>query len=204
VEFKTEGIVALRGAVSAALYDDRDYWPDKLQLEGFVYDRILDGPRDAQSRLDWLRRDISGSSQPHRQLAKVLEESGDTAGATQVREALQARLASRDRLPFRLLEKSIGYGYQPQNALWGLGGLTAVGALLYWRANRMRIMRPVDKDAYANAELPAQYPHFQPFVYSLENTFPLVKLGQTDKWQPDPNPKPATSPPRSVFRRFLA
>jgi hypothetical protein len=25
-------------------------------------------------------------------------------------------------------------------------------------------------------------------VYSLENSFPLVKLGQIDRWQPDPSP----------------
>jgi hypothetical protein len=26
-------------------------------------------------------------------------------------------------------------------------------------------------------------------MYSLENSFPLVKLGQIDRWQPDPSPK---------------
>jgi hypothetical protein len=33
----------------------------------------------------------------------------------------------------------------------------------------------------------AHYPPFQPFVYTLENALPLVKLGQDDKWTPDPN-----------------
>jgi len=49
-------------------------------------------------------------------------------------------------------------------------------------------MTPTDKDA-ANAfktgfPVPAHYPKFQPVIYSLENTFPLVKLGQGDKWRP--------------------
>jgi hypothetical protein len=34
--------------------------------------------------------------------------------------------------------------------------------------------------------LPPHYPRFQPLMFSLETTFPLVKLGQADKWQPDP------------------
>ena len=51
-------------------------------------------------------------------------------------------------------------------------------------------MTPTDKDAAQSVRsgrgLPPDYPRFQPIVYSLENTFPLVKLGQADKWQPDP------------------
>ena len=29
-------------------------------------------------------------------------------------------------------------------------------------------------------------PPFQPFIYTLENAVPLVKLGMDDKWTPDP------------------
>jgi hypothetical protein len=32
----------------------------------------------------------------------------------------------------------------------------------------------------------AHYPRFAPFVYTLENALPLVKLGMDDKWAPDP------------------
>jgi hypothetical protein len=206
--FKADGIVDLQGASAGGFADERPSWPAILALDGFVYDRIADGPSDAASRLDWLKLDNSGSNQPYRQLAKVLEDSGDAAGATQVRQALQARLSSNDWPPFRLLERSIGYGYQPQRALWGLAGLTALGALIYWRAHRMGTMTPTDKDAAQGAKsspgLPGHYPRFQPFIFSLENTFPLVKLGQVDKWQPDPSHEPTISPDGVALKRFLA
>jgi hypothetical protein len=52
------------------------------------------------------------------------------------------------------------------------------------------MMIPTDKDAaerfVSRRELPPHYSIFSAPIYSLENTFPLVKLGQADKWQPDP------------------
>jgi hypothetical protein len=32
----------------------------------------------------------------------------------------------------------------------------------------------------------AHYPRFQPFIYTLENAVPLVRMGIDDKWTPDP------------------
>lgn len=49
---------------------------------------------------------------------------------------------------------------------------------------------PTDKDAYQsfrnNHSLPEYHERFHACAYSLENAFPLVKLGQVDRWQPDP------------------
>ena len=48
---------------------------------------------------------------------------------------------------------------------------------------------PTDREAYNSfkrGQLPGNYPGFSAAVYSLENSLPLVKLGQADKWQPDP------------------
>lgn len=208
--FRADGSVDFSGASTKALAvpNVRANWPKELRLDGFEYDRVESLPSDLTSRLEWLGRDKSRTLQPYHQLAKVLEDSGDAGGAMQLREEVQARLSSDDWLPFRLLERSIGYGYQSQNALWGLGGLTAIGALLYWRAHRMNAMTPTDGDAAKNVRsnraLPAHYPNFQPFIFSLENTFPLVKLGQTDKWQPDPQPEFVIRPPGNALRRFLA
>jgi hypothetical protein len=33
--------------------------------------------------------------------------------------------------------------------------------------------------------LAAAYPTLNPFIYTLENALPLVKLGQDEKWAPD-------------------
>jgi hypothetical protein len=32
------------------------------------------------------------------------------------------------------------------------------------------------------------------FIYSLENCLPVIKLGQDERWQPDPNPKTLVPP----------
>jgi hypothetical protein len=52
---------------------------------------------------------------------------------------------------------------------------------------------PTDKDAYATfkqtGKVPPQYETFNALVYSFESSFPLVKLGQADRWQPDPDPR---------------
>jgi hypothetical protein len=54
------------------------------------------------------------------------------------------------------------------------------------------MMVPKDPLAYAyfkqNGKAPAFYEPLGPLVYSLENSLPLVKLGQTDYWRPDPAP----------------
>jgi len=53
-------------------------------------------------------------------------------------------------------------------------------------------MVPRDEAAYtqfkATGHAPGHYEPLGPFVYSLENSLPLVKLGQTDRWGPDPAP----------------
>jgi len=173
-------------------------------LEDFVYDNIAlkatAFPADlaggysptASIGLAWLKRDPFHATQPYRQLAQVLENRlGDLTGATTVREALEEILSKReDSWPAGLLRSSIGYGYRPENAIWGLGILTAVGSLVYWRAYRMALMVPTNRDAFqtftAEGRNPEHYPTLSPLIYSLENTFPLVKLGQTDHWQPRP------------------
>lgn len=54
-------------------------------------------------------------------------------------------------------------------------------------------MVPTDRDvgeAFGSSRsVPAHYPRFHSLIYSLENTFPLVKLSQGDKWQPTPELK---------------
>jgi hypothetical protein len=53
-------------------------------------------------------------------------------------------------------------------------------------------MAPTEKDAYdefREGRTPVRYQPFNPLIYSVENCIPLVKLGQDDRWQPDPNPQ---------------
>jgi hypothetical protein len=43
---------------------------------------------------------------------------------------------------------------------------------------------------------------FQPIIFSLDNTFPLVKLGHADKWEP--NYRESSSTTGSLLRRLIA
>jgi hypothetical protein len=100
----------------------------------------------------------------------------------------------------------VGYGYYPMRALLGLAILVLLGWGVYSGARAAGMMVPKDPQAYAyfkqNGKLPAFYEPLGPLVYSLENSLPLVKLGQTDYWRPDPAPaSPAEwmNSPRFLF-----
>jgi len=204
----------LSDASAASLWDDEASWPSKgkLNLDGFVYGRIAEGPVGASDRLRWLDlQPLPFKPQPYRQLAKVLRDMGDDEGARQVLFALEKRSRAEDRrkllhAPARWLnlaedkvyDATVGYGIYPGRAVWYLGGLTALGWLVHWRAQRMKAMAPTEKEAYEefhnSGQPPKRYPPFNPLIYSLENCIPLVKFGQDDHWQPDPNPEPRVKP----------
>jgi hypothetical protein len=92
------------------------------------------------------------------------------------------------------LRKTVGYGYHSVWALWWLLGLVIIWSAIYSGGYLIGSMVPTGKDAYYafrqdRQSLPAYYEHFHATVYSLENSFPFVKLGQVDRWQPDPSPR---------------
>ena len=206
VPFRSDGTIKLTNARAGTFQDERALWPKRgdLLLEGFVYGSFGAGsPTAAADRLAWISLDTTAGVQPYGQVAQVLKESGDMRGAQQVLIAMEAIAAQNDLAPSRWIRSSIGYGYEPENAMVGLLMVTGVGALLAWRLQRMRMMVPTEKDASVawkqDAALPEYYPAFQPLIFSLEKTFPLVKLGQADKWQPDPRP---AAPPLAKVARW--
>jgi hypothetical protein len=192
--FDADGVVDLRDCRCRVFEDDPNHWPKKghLRLNGFTYDSVARNGWDAVNRKVWLELDISPATQPYRQVAKVLRESGQEDAAKQILVAMEEKIASEDSLPIQLANASIGYGYHPGNAVWGLAVLSALGWVIYRRNHRLGKIIPTDKDAaqalQSKAPLPDHYPRFQPLIFSLENTFPLVKLGQADKWQPAQTP----------------
>jgi len=216
----------LRRATVGDIWDDEVSWPNtgNLYLDGFVYGSISGGPRDAPTRLKWLERESEFTAQPYRQLAKVLRELGDDEGTKQVLFELEsrARADTRRRLisaPRRwfhvaedtLSEKTVGYGIYPARAIWELLVLAGLGWIVHRRAQRVGAMAPVDKDVYKefhenNGTAPASYPPFNPLIYCVENCLPLVKFGQDDRWQPDPNPQTHAPAPgnQTTFLRRVA
>lgn len=185
---------------------------------GFGEGPLEGSPTDARTRLEWLDRQPEFRPQPYHQLAKILRDMGDDGGARQVLFELESRTRAEDRRriaqgPFRWLlfsedaisRETVGYGIYPMWAVWYLCGLTALGWIVHRRAQRVGAMAPTEEKAYAefhnnNGTLPDRYQPFNPLIYSLENCIPLVKLGQDERWQPDPNPQRRIPPVAS--RRF--
>jgi hypothetical protein len=195
---------------NAAVYfleDESPSWPNKgnLRLDGFSYSNLSDGTRNVDGRLDWLSRQQRFNPQPYRQLAKVYAYLGDEDAAQRVLVQMQNLQRSEhwyQRPESWFLRWSIGYGYHPLYAFWELVGLAGLGWIIYRRAELANTMVPTDNDAYAlaksSAALPPSYPRFSPLVYSIENSLPLIDLGQGAHWQPDPDPQ--TIPPSGSGR----
>ena len=190
-----EGWMDLTNAYAGSVLDDENSWParGRLILAGFVYGEFtVDAPRDAETRLRWLalQPEKLPSPQPYRQLARVLREAGDDAGARTVLVAMEDHQRRGDLLR-PVLKWSIGYGQHPLWAGWWALGFGALGWILYRRSYLAGGMVPTEKGACgefkADGQIPKCYGRLFPSIYSLESSLPLVKLGQADKWQPDPD-----------------
>jgi len=142
------------------------------------------------------RRHPEFKGQPYRQLAKVLREMGDDRGARRVLYAMEGvrqnlgGASLRSRTWSWVLKATIGYGYYPGWAVWWIVGLAVLGTAIFHVGYRAGLMTPADKEAYTyyqkHAEPPPYYQHFNSFIYSLENSVPVLKLGQDSNWTPDP------------------
>jgi uncharacterized protein YjbI with pentapeptide repeats len=180
--------------------------PSRLLVDGFIYGRISsEGPIEVDKRLNWLALQPQSPfyPRPYLQLAKVLRESGDDNGAKRVLIEMEDRARKNGAwapIIRPLLRWTIGYGYDPLRAFWWAAGLSGLGWIIYRRSYLAGSISPSDKDAYAEfnksgGKIPEHYPSFSPLIYSLENSLPLVKLGQGDKWQPH---RPGMSGPMRI------
>jgi len=209
-------ILDLANARAQALGDDEASWPapGNLNLDGFVYGSIVDGPTDAPARLRWLRRQAPGyRPQPYEELARVLTADGDTSGATSVliaqRQAQRqfGNLGRLERLWNLLLQITIGYGFRPLRALWWILGFVLLGTALFGAGYRMKIITPTEASAYGKfaetGSAPGHYPPFNAFVYSLENFLPVVDLHQGEYWRPNPGLRDSGTVPAALLRWYL-
>ncbi len=200
-----EATLDLRDASASGTWGDPASWPQagRLRLDGFVYGRLAGGPRDAASGLKWLALQRKFATQPYLQLAKVLREAGDDGGAVSVLEEMERLRRQHEdgrrpdrRALSRVFDESIGYGYAPARAIWLIAGLSGLGWILYRRSYLAGGIVPTEREACSefkrDGEPPDRYEPFAPLVYSLENSLPLVKLGQAEKWRPDPDQNTAS------------
>src|SRR6266849_7642360 len=203
-------VLDLSHATFGPLFDDEESCPHpgNLILHGFVYSRIGGGPKNARSRLRWLGRlrpkdtqSFDFTPHPCEQLAKVLREDGDDAGARDVLIAMEnarwwyGKIGFWERCWSRILWLTIGYGYDTWRALWFIGGFVLAGTFLFFWGYRSEAITQVDK------EKPEHFRPFNSFVYSLETFLPLVDLHQAKHWAPDPEIRQLRPPaPVAAFK----
>ncbi|MFC1793147.1 hypothetical protein ACFL3Q_06130, partial [Planctomycetota bacterium] len=202
------------------LYDDQKSWPGpgRLSLHGLEYGVIsIDSPRDAKTRIEWLRRQDGFSPQPYEQLAKVLRESGDDAGARDVLVAKNKDKADRTELTraewfwYRLFGPLIGYGHKPWLALRLALVIILFGLLFFKQGYSHGLVTPPSDSAYAkegdagirapvdtNRRISEVYPVFNSLVYSIDVFVPVVDLHQAKYWLPNANRGPELFPTNSA------
>lgn len=190
----------LTNAKVGSLVDQEASWPEKgrLNLDGFVYDRITESPTGAKTRLKWLGLqpdELGFRPQPYEQLIAVLRQMGHEHQVAEIAIAKQNDLYEHGDLgrwgKFRssVLYHAVRYGYEPWRAFMWLAILVIVGTLVFSvaRLPSVRVMVPSDKETYESDQtvktpLPDYYPQFHAFVYSLDVIFPF-DLGQKSHWR---------------------
>lgn len=157
------GTLALTGASIGTIHDEAACWPrfGDLLLNRCRYGAFIDGPVDAESRLDWLARQTPQRwnedfwPQPCEQLAAVFREMGhgeDARAVLVVKERLQRRARrARARNPVwrtllaaadTVLGLTLAYGRQPLLAFIWLFLFWILGVAVYGHAERQGAVMP--------------------------------------------------------------
>jgi hypothetical protein len=176
------GEITLMHAKVGQLVDDATSWPLKshLWLDGFEYEAFgVDSPRTAKERLDWLalQPEKPFHPRPHEQLAKVFRKMGREVDAREVLIAKQEALRKHGELGYlskawnKFLSITIAHGYKPWRTMWFMVALILTGSGVFWLAE----LRQMQQSA----------PSFNPFVYSLELSLPLIDLHQESYYLPE-------------------
>ncbi|MBV8138940.1 MAG: hypothetical protein JO121_25435, partial [Deltaproteobacteria bacterium] len=189
IALRNGGELFLGGSTVHTLFDDEQGWPKpgKLTLDGFSYD-YLGNPLSADARVRWLALQPGFNPQPYKQLAKVLAESGDDAGAIRVRIAAEdlryARLGLLGRIWGAFLKKTIGYGHRPMLTIMWSVAVVIFGWLVVSIGGSAGIMRRTWPEN-APRESEKEYEPLRPLVYSLDVFLPFVNLHQEHYWWPN-------------------
>jgi hypothetical protein len=171
-----QGEVTLGYSRINVILDRPALWPERLRLNGLVYE-TLRGEADERQRFDWISRDPQGfRPQPYEQLATWLRQIGreDLARRCQLakQRARRRNLNPISRTWSVLLDWTVGYGYRPWiSGLW-LVLLVALGTVVFSLHHPLTIRQPDER------------PHFHAFVYTLDLMLPLETFGQRSAWDP--------------------
>ncbi|MGP8174462.1 MAG: hypothetical protein ACLP7O_07930 [Terracidiphilus sp.] len=234
IEKPRESFLDLTGATVKNLHDDRESWPHPghLILDGLAYEvltlhkppteeEIENGYLPVQlafnvdERVEWLMLqppDLLIEPQPWMQLSKLLQDKGNRKDAKHVIFMYRCFLARKKGLLRRWA--SIAYAWleeKPLRIYYSYMFTLVFGTLIYAGAARCgammeseQILPNVDQTGLQSKTASIHYPPFQPFVYTLENAVPVIKLGMDDKWMPDPKHEPQPWFPQIRWLNWLA
>jgi hypothetical protein len=176
------GVVDLRRVSVRSLWDaDRGQFlgrlPDELLLDGFTYLSLRE-PLDAKQRLKWIAASQGDRHHPgvYSELAEAFRRVGYPGEARKVEIAGQRRARadtgrwSIQRLWHLFLDLTIGYGYRDWLALIWLAVVIGIGTAIF----------AVDESSFKKTTL--HPPEFDPLLYAIDATVPVLGLGQTDAW----------------------
>jgi hypothetical protein len=167
--FHADGTVVLRNASAGTLHDDAASWPDRIDLDGFRYERLACPTPDRgwRQRSLWLRRQQTPSALGYVQLAAVYRAAGDDLRARRILiDRYNAELRPPphwvDQLPGGLryqawklwrwvLRLTIGHGFSPARSLVIGLPLAAVMALWLGHGAREDMLIPTDETAATSA-----------------------------------------------------
>jgi hypothetical protein len=172
IKMSVKGTISLIDARIDHIRDDKESWPECLQINGLSYDSITNMP--AKDRLIWLGRSSDYYPQPFEQLASYYRQLGSDREARHILLAKQ-RIARRQRPWVRrgwglLQDALVGYGYAPGRALLILA-VAFLGGWLLFRSEQPP--PPID---------PATHPVFNAAIYTLDVMVPVGGIGDASDW----------------------
>ena len=195
--FVTDGLVSLVGTSTAWFVDRKANWPDRIDVDGFHYDKIHGDALGWHARRDWLRRQADPGPQGYVQLAAVYRASGEVRRARKIlmeRHNVSLNPPEHWNLPKSralwlwrwFLRLTIGHGYEP----WRILGVAIplIVAMTFWyssAADRNLLIPTGDPDGVESIDCDSAYTCVQPLVYAIDTLVPVVDLGQRGRWTPD-------------------
>lgn len=207
--FESNGMVDLLSADIGGQLDCADTsFSNGLIADGLRYRSIYLGS-EWNDVLAWLHQIRGDGFQPYEQLVKVYRRMGHADWAREIGFELEKKRHKRYkglwRAWYSILKWTIGYGYKPFRFVGLAFILFLIGAILFNPCPQMfssKFTSSGCRPAYlANEWIPSEgraldhwrekgqapqgYPEFNPVIYSLEAIFPVLPLGQLDKWHPD-------------------
>ena len=170
-----DALLNLYAAVISEIYDEAcDVWPQRVQLDGLVYETLAPY-LPAADRLRLLDRQVGGyRPRPFEKMAAYYRNLGHDDEARSVLLARQRARRSQQpwwrRVPGYLADALTGYGYRPSRAVSWAAGLLLFGSLFFTRYRP----EPVH---------PEDHPAYNPVLYTADRLIPLVHFGPSETWQ---------------------